>query len=173
MKVALWILALIVAPFLIAKVDQWRKRGIGDTLTWWKTENMPRELRNATLFLSEKDISTSVPVPIHGRVDQVYRTNKGLLVPLDTKLRPVSHIYESDIIQLSVYRLILLHQYKLPVANYGYVRTVVETNAGDKIRYIKTDLLSEKAVITLWRRYQSIRAGQYVPTCKCGGKFHM
>lgn len=31
MKAVLWIFVLIIAPFVIAKVDQWRKRGIGDT----------------------------------------------------------------------------------------------------------------------------------------------
>lgn len=87
MKPVLWIFVLIIAPFVIAKVDQWRKRGIGDTWAWWKSENMPYELRSATLFLSEQDISTTQPVPMHGRVDQVYQTKNGVLIPLDTKLR--------------------------------------------------------------------------------------
>lgn len=116
MKAVLWIFVLIIAPFVIAKVDQWRKRGIGDTWAWWKSENMPYELRSATLFLSEQDISTTQPVPMHGRVDQVYKAKNGVLIPLDTKLRQVNHIYESDIIQLSVYRVILSHKYKAPVA---------------------------------------------------------
>lgn len=98
MKAVLWIFVLIIAPFVIAKVDQWRKRGIGDTWAWWKSENMPYELRSATLFLSEQDISTTQPVPMHGRVDQVYKAKNGVLIPLDTKLRQVNHIYESDII---------------------------------------------------------------------------
>ncbi|EPS8934101.1 hypothetical protein ACVJEA_002742 [Vibrio cholerae] len=173
MKPVLWILVLIIAPFVIAKVDQWRKRGIGDTWAWWKSENMPYELRSATLFLSEQDISTTQPVPMHGRVDQVYQTKNGVLIPLDTKLRQVNHIYESDIIQLSVYRVILSHKYKAPVAKYGYVRTVVETADGDRVRYIKTSLLSEKEVVKLWHRYQSIRSGQVKTSCSCGGKFHM
>ncbi|HGN8816189.1 hypothetical protein [Salmonella enterica] len=134
---------------------------------------MPYELRSATLFLSEQDISTTQPVPMHGRVDQVYQTKNGVLIPLDTKLRQVNHIYESDIIQLSVYRVILSHKYKAPVAKYGYVRTVVETADGDRVRYIKTNLLSEKEVVKLWHRYQSIRSGQVKTSCSCGGKFHM
>lgn len=81
MKAALWIFVLIIAPFVIAKVDQWRKRGIGDTWAWWKSENMPPELRSATLFLSEQDVSTTLPVPMHGRVDQVYQTKRGILIP--------------------------------------------------------------------------------------------
>ncbi|ATW34792.1 hypothetical protein BJP43_10365 (plasmid) [Candidatus Williamhamiltonella defendens] len=32
-----------------------------------------------------------------------------------------------------------------------------------KISYIKTNLLSEKEVIKLWKRYQSIRSGQVKP----------
>jgi len=112
-------------------------------------------------------------VPMHGRVDQVYQTKGGVLIPLDTKLRQANHIFESDIIQLSVYRVILSHKYKAPVAKYGYVRTVVETADGDRVRYIKTNLLSEREVIKLWHRYQSIRYRKVKPTCSCGGKFHM
>lgn len=81
MKAVLWIFVLIIAPFVIAKVDQWRKRGLGDTWAWWKSENMPYELRSATLFLSEQDVSTTLPVPMHGRVDQVYQTKGGVLIP--------------------------------------------------------------------------------------------
>ncbi|AWF23848.1 hypothetical protein ABVN75_01445 [Escherichia coli] len=74
MKAVLWIFVLIIAPFVIAKVDQWRKRGIGDTWAWWKSENMPYELRSATLFLSEQDISTTQPVPAYsGEVEQPFR----------------------------------------------------------------------------------------------------
>jgi len=61
MKLVLWIGALIIAPFVIAKVDLWRRRGIGEAWGWWETENMPHELRTATLFLSEQDIATSLP----------------------------------------------------------------------------------------------------------------
>lgn len=84
----------------------------------------------------------------------------------------MTRVYESDIIQLSVYRIILLHQYNVPVANYGYVRTVTETSTGERVRYIKTKLLSERQVVKLWRRYQSIRSGQVTPSCTCGGDFH-
>ncbi|MEA0320188.1 hypothetical protein SNB88_06220, partial [Escherichia coli] len=63
--------------------------------------------------------------------------------------------------------------FKAPVAKYGYVRTVVETADGDRVRYIKTNLLSEKEVVKLWHRYQSIRSGQVKTSCSCGGKFHM
>lgn len=172
MKLVLWIGALIIAPFVIAKVDLWRRRGIGDAWGWWETENMPHELRTATLFLSEQDIATSLPVQMHGRVDQVYKTKRGVLIPLDTKSRPMTRVYESDIIQISVYRIILLHQYNVPVANYGYVRTVTETSTGERVRYIKTKLLSERQVVKLWRRYQSIRSGLVTPSCTCGGDFH-
>lgn len=103
----------------------------------------------------------------------MYQTKGGVLIPTDTKLRQANHIFESDIIQLSVYRVILSHKYKAPVAKYGYVRTVVETADGDRVRYIKTNLLSEREVIKLWHRYQSIRYRKVKPTCSCGGKFHM
>lgn len=81
MKPVLWIFVLIIAPFVIAKVDQWRKRGIGDTWAWWKSENMPYELRSATLFLSEQDISTTQPVPMHGRLIRCTKPRMGFSFP--------------------------------------------------------------------------------------------
>ncbi|EKT6517777.1 hypothetical protein [Escherichia coli] len=61
MKPVLWIFVLIIAPFVIAKVDQWRKRGIGDTWAWWKSENMPYELRSTYRKLKNQSIPLSTP----------------------------------------------------------------------------------------------------------------
>lgn len=133
MKAILWIFVLIIAPLVIAKMNQWHKCGIGDIWAWWKSENMHHDLVSDTLFLSEQDVSTTLPVPTHDRVDQVYQTKRGVIIPLDTKLSQVNHIYESDIIQLSVYQVILSHKYKEPVAKYGYVRTIVKTADGDRV----------------------------------------
>jgi len=172
----LWAFILIVVPFIIAKVDQWRKRGISDAVAWWDSEGMPDELRNATLFLSEENISTTNPMPMHGRVDQVYKTKNSflgcLLIPVETKFRKKNQTYDSDIIQLSVYRVILSHQYKAPVAKYGYVRTVTKENGKDNVCYHRENLLSEEEVVKLWQHYQSIRSGELQTLCSCGGNFH-
>ncbi|AIJ10649.1 Hypothetical protein ETEE_p1058 (plasmid) [Edwardsiella anguillarum ET080813] len=103
----------------------------------------------------------------------MFKTKRGILIILDTKSRGAHRIYSSDIIQLSAYQLILKHQYSYPVAKYGYVRTVVEDAYGEKVRYLKVKLLSDREVIKLWQRYQDIHSGTVHPSCYCGGRFHM
>ena len=173
MNIVLLLVSLIVAPFLIAKVDLWRKKHLHEVLSWWSEENMPNELRNATLFLCEEDVATTLPVPLHGRVDQVFLSKKKVLIPLDTKLRKDNRIFESDVIQLSVYRVILKNQFNLEVSDYGYVRTVVPQPDGkNKVRYIRTKLLNEKKVVSLYYKYQAIRQGLIKTSCSCEGLFH-
>lgn len=180
-ETVLWVLALVVAPLLVAKADLWRKsvqllrsREMNAIWDWWEQENMPRELRGATLFLNEQDISTTEPVALHGRVDQVFKTAKGVLVPVDTKTRGSTCIFKSDIIQLSVYRVILEakfgSQYK--VSKRGYVRVVIHTGDEECVRYMPVELLPERRVVVLWHRYSALRSGEMKGECSCDGHLH-
>lgn len=177
----LWVLALVIAPLLVAKADLWRKsvqllrsREMNAIKSWWERENMPRELRGATLFLNEQDISTTEPVALHGRVDQVFRTIKGVLVPVDTKTRDTTCIFKSDIIQLSVYRVILEARYgsQYKVSRRGYVRVVIQSGEEECVRYMPVDLLSNRRVIGLWHRYKALKNGKTKGKCTCGGHLH-
>ena len=177
----LWVLALVVAPLLVAKADLWRKSvqllrssEMNAIRSWWESENMPRELRGATLFLNEQDISTTEPVALHGRVDQVFKTIKGVLVPVDTKTRDTTCIFKSDIIQLSVYRVILEAQYgsQYKVSRRGYVRVVIQSGREESVRYMPVELLSERKVAALWRRYNALRSGETKGKCTCDGHLH-
>lgn len=123
----------------------------------WR-EALPAALQRARLVLSESELSTDVPVPIHGRGDQVFLAN-GWLVPVDTKRRSKSAVYLKDIIQLSAYGFILarasstLFGQNYPVASHGYIRAVV----GREVTYIPVKLLSSTQVIALWNHYWALK----------------
>lgn len=180
-KIILWLLALLVAPLLIARADLWRKamrpvitEQVARRILWWRKEGMPLELRNSTLFLNEAEISTREPVPLHGRTDQVFLTDKGKLVPVDTKTRDRFQVYESDIIQLSVYAVILCRRYTgtYQVSRTGYVRVVVLKSGRELVRYLRVTLLPERKVVAMYRRHAQIVSGQRPRRCTCDGALH-
>jgi hypothetical protein len=125
----------------------------------WK-ENLPDQLIGAQVVLSESDVATTLPVPMHGRVDQVFFAN-GWLVPVDTKTRKVARVFLKDVIQLSVYAFILaristqLFGRAVPVSSTGYVRFV----SGRNVQYVAVRLLNSSQIIGLWNRYWELRKG--------------
>ncbi|WP_024608518.1 PD-(D/E)XK nuclease family protein [Pseudoalteromonas sp. TAB23] len=176
-----WFFTLLVIPVIIAKADILHRaldlkqlQKIKAIYSWWNKENMPRNLRGASLFLNECDLSTQTPIPLHGRVDQVFKTKSNTLIPVDTKTRKSFSIYKSDIIQLSVYQVILKQKYgvKYKVSNVGYVRVVVQSGVNEIIRYIPVKLITEKHISNLWRRYNAIKRGVVETKCTCNGHFH-
>src|SRR5574344_88150 len=139
-------------------------------------ENMPTEIRNCTLEISETMCFCVFPVALHGRIDQVFRDRNGYLIIVDTKVRKRPEIYFSDIIQVSAYKTILkrcrynneYHFHK--VRPYAYIRLVQDDT--DTISYTKVDLLSDREIISLWTQYQSIHFGLKQAQCSCKGIFH-
>jgi hypothetical protein len=177
----IWIFVLLVVPVIIAKADLFRsriqveqKRKTQVIQRWWNKENMPRKLRGASLFMNESDISTCTPMALHGRVDQVFKTKSNVLIPVDTKTRDSVRVYKSDIIQLSVYQLILKKIYgtKFKISNEGYIRIVVEEGKKEIISYIPVKLISEKKIQNLYHRYKAIKDGAVKAKCTCKGHFH-
>lgn len=142
----LWVFLIFIAPYLIAKGDKWRREKNKDVNEWFAQEAIPAELRASALFLNEADIAIESPLALHGRVDQVFKTKSQSLLLVDTKTRKRFRVYESDIIQLSIYRYILLHQYKIAVEDYAYVRVQIDGRNGAIVKYIKVNLLSESEV---------------------------
>ncbi|WP_093256591.1 MULTISPECIES: PD-(D/E)XK nuclease family protein [unclassified Pseudomonas] len=118
------------------------------------SEPIPPPLRGGQVVLSERDIETDVPVPMHGRVDQVFLAG-GWLVVVDTKRRAAARVYLKDVIQLSVYAAILSRQSQTvlgsnwPVASEGYVRLVTPQG----VTYTAVRLLPSSVIISLWNRY--------------------
>lgn len=165
----------VLLPLVVAAVVYWvlgREDAPSRELRRWQdAEGLPDELRTATLAMSECDISCSEPVPLHGRVDQVYRTARGVLISVDTKVRKRHCVRRSDVVQLSVYAMALSQRHEAPVASYGYVRTVVEAPDGDSVRYYRVRLFKPRVLVALWHRYHAIRSGEVRPVCSCKGVF--
>lgn len=125
---------------------------------------MPAELRTAQLVASERNMSAWLDgEKILVRPDQVYRTDKGLHIPSETKTRAAAVTYQYDVIELSLQRLAWAQKVgEGNVAPHGYVRILPRAGAGAPV-YRRVELLGEGELKKLLRRYQSILAGQVAP----------
>jgi len=140
---------------------------------------MPAVLRKACLIASEVNVFCVSPVPLHGRIDHLFQLPSGKCVIADTKFREEPVIYDSDVIQLSAYRLILQNcryqdrYHRHIMEPYGFIRFVSHDRRGGLlVRYEKTELFTNNEVIELWKRYQRIHYGLEEAVCSCGGEFH-
>jgi len=125
---------------------------------------LPNILNGASCFMNEVNIKTLLPVPLHGRVDQVFILKDGRLIILDTKVRDRIKVYPSDIVQLSVYAVILKYN------GYNVCPTALlrfPQNDGRTI-YQTIHLYKEEKVISLYHRYISIMTDKKLVVCRCG-----
>ena len=167
------IVALIlsfIAYLILSSAREEKKKS--DREKWIEKENLPYELIDAKLFMSEEPVATENPVPLHGKVDQVFELIDGSLLVTDTKSRARHTVYKSDVIQLSVYRTILSNKTNRRVNSYGYVRTVVTSGGEESVRYNKVDLHTDQEIVELWERYKNLKSGAIESRCKCGKRFH-
>lgn len=146
----------LVLALGVTLIDAVSRRAFGRRVYWTARERMPRELQLGQLVMSESPIRTQAPVALHGTPDQVFLNHKGMLVPVDTKLRRNARTTSADRLQLSVYATILAHTRPEPVAGYGYVRIVTTENHP---RYRKVWLLPEGKVIARHRAMRRTAAG--------------
>lgn len=155
---ALIIVLLGYAAFLI-----WSKRRRRRMATsFFVDDNTPIELRESTLYGSEVYVSCVKPVPLGGVYDQLYQTISNNLILADTKTRNKPYVYESDVIQLSAYRVILENSVEFNnrrIANYGYMRLVCK----GVTHYKKVDLMTEEDVVALYDRREALYAGSIDP----------
>lgn len=133
---------------------------------------MPSELASARLVLSEEYLKTDFPRPLGARFDQVYLTEDGVLVPVDTKRRRQATVYLYDQIEVSVQGAVLRHARSSrlgnhAVAGYGYVRVVRE---GRPPTYLRFNLLSDQQLADLVDRYERVLDGRIKaqPTAHAG-----
>lgn len=105
-----------------------------------------------TIYQIEKQLFIREPVALTGRPDVVWRRGDNVLVVGDYKSRSYSEVFLSEIIQLSVYRLLLEKTQDLPVAPHGWIHF----SGGRKQ---KIALLSAKEVVRLHKRYTAIAEG--------------
>ena len=91
---------------------------------------------------------------MNGQPDQVYLPSHVLHVVVDTKTRRSIATYKTDVVQLSVYKVILENNgYKM--ASYGYVRVVTPSD----VQFIKKKLLTQEQVIHEYDKTVAIRQG--------------
>ncbi len=155
------ILALIVLV-VVALIGE-RLRRTGRRAEWLRREGMPEELRTARLVASERYYRCQKPVALSGTPDQVYHLPEGALVVVDTKRRPRAQVYDADIAQLSIYRVLLAAQKAFrgqPLAAYGYVRLVTP----EGVVYRRVELWDTARVVALHRRYWALRDKRDTPT---------
>lgn len=176
MNIMIFLALAIVVIFSVAAIDK-KKREIEKELKKWEdSESLPQVLRGGEIFLNEVNLRCKKPIPLHGRCDQVFKTKKKELVTVDTKTRKSARVYESDVIQLSAYRLMLKEKYgsQFKYPDYGYVRTcIVNEDLGiEKIKYIQVQLLDDKEMKSIYKKHQEIAMGKRKPVCSCGKTLH-
>jgi len=127
----------------------------------------PSVLNDAYCLMNETNIKTSIPVPLHGRVDQVFKLKDGRLLLVDSKDRERVLTYPSDIVQLSTYAIIL--KYKgYNVCPTAFIRIPIDNN---RAIFIPVKLYSEEIIISLYNRYKAIERGKITPRCTCNKHF--
>ncbi len=130
---------------------------------WFEKEGMPEELQQSRLIASEQDFSARFPRPMHGKPDQVFLLRGRVLTVLETKNHESGRIFDSDIVQLSVYACILRNSwwrrfrlYKM--ADHGYIRLVSK----GLVKYIRVDFLSDQDIADIYDQYTRIVKGTVV-----------
>lgn len=139
-----------------------KRRRRRQSTTFFREDNTPVELQRATLYGSEEHISCDTPIPLKGTYDQLYQLPDQSFILTDTKTRKRPQGYDSDIIQLSAYKLILENsrQFKgKTIQPYGYIRLVCH----GKTTYKKIDLMSTQALIDLYQRRLDLYKGRLEP----------
>jgi len=120
---------------------------------------MPEEIANAALVISERTLKRGGPRPFAAKTDQVFRTELGFLVPVETKTR--RRVTASDIVQISC-QAVALQEIGTP-ADYGYIRL---SPPGRNPIYQRVKLLGTAEIDRLWERYQQLRTRKAQPTAR-------
>lgn len=136
---------------------RWRKH------RWMEKEGMPIGLRKGKVVLNEGKVSCDGDRPMHGKVDQAYRLKNGQLCLVDTKKRNINRVYQSDVIQLSVYSHCIENSKRSKkfkgFSNYGYVRLRLPKG----VVYKRVNLLKGRDLFSFYDRYVSIAKGEKEP----------
>ena len=112
-------------------------------LYWWfRTRRKPK----LSPYMLEKSLKITDPIPLCGTPDVVWKARDGTLIVGDYKSRNNQQVYQSEVIQLSVYRLLVERTQKKPVADYGFI------HFKDR-KIVRVNLITEEEVVTLYQRY--------------------
>ena len=150
-------------PFVVGTALLWGLFKWASKRRWLARENLPLELAKASIWAVEKFIYCNSPVYLSGKADRIFLTLNKQLCVVDTKTHKQKKVFQSDIIQLSVYAFILRHNRRInwhyAVAPFGFVR--LDNCSG--VAYLKVKLLSDEALISLAQDYLTIRDGKQQP----------
>ena len=130
---------------LLCLVRGVRRHAMSRTRPCW----FPEELRYASLAYAEQTFSLDHPIKLIARVDRAYRY-KGKLTLMEYKIRRVERVFMSDVIELSVQKMILELASGAKVNEYGFV--VVERPDLPGRRAFKVFLLNHKQIIAFYHR---------------------
>ncbi|MDZ7855739.1 hypothetical protein [Sphaerotilus sp.] len=144
----------IVATVLIALAGawccRWAYRRIGAAC------ELPDELLGAELAYAERTFRLELPqIRLSARVDRAYRAQNGVVTPAELKTRRIHRPYLSDVIELSVQRLVLMSETGESVARYAYVLVQGPRRTSTH----RVELLSEAQVLALVARREAILSG--------------
>ena len=121
---------------------------------------LPRHLQHAELAFAEKTFRTWQPIRLIARVDRAYRFDGELyLAEFKTRMRAIA--YSSDVIELSVQRLVIERSTGERVHEIGYVLT--QDVLGGHRSVHKVQLLPREDVIAVARRREAVLSGRVVP----------
>lgn len=124
----------------------------------WK----PSCLRDAKLILAEPPpMRAEIPAPLTARVDRAYRQRSGSVVLVELKTRGHHGVFPSDVIELSVQRVVLEANGYAPVESTAFV--VTESRLDGSRQTHAVDLLSADRIAVLAKRYDELRTRRAVP----------
>ncbi|SDF63618.1 Dna2/Cas4 domain-containing protein [Sporomusa acidovorans] len=117
-----------------------------------------RRTANLSVYLTDHYMRINEPIPICGAPDAVWIDRNGVLIVGDYKSRMSGQVQDSDIIQLSVYKVLLEHTQRRTVSNKGYLHF-------KNGRRVCVKLLAEKEIIAIYKQYQKIINGELKARC--------
>lgn len=118
--------------------------------------DLPSALRHHTVWARERPFACRSPIALNGRIDECFVDRDGVLTVSDTKLRQRPEVYESDVLQLSAYRLLLEAGPRRAVSPVGYVRLI--TPKGN--RYAPVRLLPAADVLAAADLHARLKTGR-------------
>lgn len=148
---AVLIALLLIAALILERRDEARDAQRRES-SW-----MPPALRTAELLLAEpRPMRIRRPVMAVAKVDRAYRVRNSV-VPVELKTRNRHTVYDTDIVELSVQRLVLEGNGYGPVPDLAHVVTEHPLTKARKCHTVR--LLARETTAAMVRRYQAIRDG--------------
>lgn len=122
----------------------------------------PEELSGAKLVHMERLFRVSKPVGLVAKLDRAYQMPSGLVVLVELKSRWINRPFLSDVIQLSVQKMVVEGQTRQSVASHGYVVVKAPSKHAPQTAH-RVELMSDVQVLALIKRRNDILTGRLAP----------